>query len=320
MVWYFVVFIFISSCVLLSWLSSSLVKSLILVAKYLQWKEFIIAFFVMAFAISVPDLFTTLSAVSQGKPELALGDILGGNLVDLTLVLALAVFFSKRSLVAKSEMVQNSAVFTTIIAILPLLLIIDSNLSRFDGVVLILAFIMYAWWIFSKKERFQDTYNHRKTLGIVADFRGFLVNVIKIIILLALLVVSSQAVVWSAQFFADKLGLSLSLVGILIVGLGNAIPDTYFSIISARKEKNWLVLGNLMGSVIVCATLVLGILALISPFEIKDFSPFLNARVFLIVAALLSLLFIKSGKEITKREGLLLLGIYIVFLLVEVFI
>ncbi len=320
MAWYFVVFIFISSCVLLSWLSSSLVKSLIQIAKYLQWKEFIIAFFVMAFAISVPDLFTTLSAVSQGKPELALGDILGGNLVDLTLVLALAVFFSKRSLLAKSEMVQNSAVFTTIIAILPLLLILDGNLDRFDGTVLVLAFILYAWWIFSKKERFQDAYNHGKTLSIVADFRGFLVNVVKIVVLLALLVVSAQTVVWAAQFFADKLGLSLSLVGILIVGLGNAIPDTYFSIISARKEKNWLVLGNLMGSVIVCATLVLGILALISPFEIKDFSPFLNARIFLIVAALLSLIFIKSGKEITKKEGLLLLAIYIIFLLVEVFI
>ena len=131
---------------------------------------------------------------------------------------------------------------------------------------------------------------------------------------------AAQAVVWSAQYFALQLGVSLSLVGILIVGLGNAIPDTYFSVISARREKNWLVLGNLMGSVIVCATLVLGVLALVSPFHINDFSPFLNARIFLIIAALLSLLFIRTGKEITRREAMMLLFVYITFLMVEVFL
>lgn len=319
MVWYFIVFIFLSSCILLSWLSSSLVKSLIKIAKYLQWREFIIAFFVMSFAVSLPNLFTDFSAVFQGKPELALGDIIGGNLVDLTLVLALAVFFSRRGLSAKSEMVQKSAVFTTFIAVLPLLLIFDSRLDRTDGVVLIAVFLFYVWWIFSKKERFHDVYNHENRQNIFANFWGFLFDVFKIIILLGLLLVSSQAVVWSAQFFSDKLGISLSLVGILIIGLGNAFPEAYFSIISARKEKNWLVLGDLMGSVIVCSTLVLGLIAIIAPFEIKDFSPFLIARIFLVISAILSLLFIKSGKEITKKEGVLLLMIYIVFLLVEVF-
>lgn len=320
MVWYLVVFIFLFSCFLLSWLSSNLVRSLVIVAQYLQWREFIIAFFVMAFAISIPDLFTTLSAAAQHQPELALGDILGGNLVDLTLVLALSVFFSKKSLGAKSNMVQTSAIFTTIIAVLPLLLILDSDLSRFDGVILIISFLLYSVWIFSKREHFQDVYNSHKSAGIVSNFKNFLKNLLKIIVLLILLVVAAQAVVWSAQYFALQLGVSLSLVGILIVGLGNAIPDTYFSVISARKEKNWLVLGNLMGSVIVCATLVLGVLALVSPFHINDFSPFLNARIFLIIAALLSLIFIRTGKEITRREAMMLLFVYIVFLMVEVFL
>lgn len=320
MMWYFVVFIFLFSCFLLSWLSSSLVRSLVIIAQYLRWREFIIAFFVMAFAISIPDLFTTLSAAGQHQPELALGDILGGNLVDLTIVLALSVFFSKKSLGAKSNMVQTSAIFTTIIAVLPLLLILDSDLSRFDGVILIISFILYSVWIFSKREHFQDVYNSHKSIGIVSNFKNFLKNLFKIIILLILLVVAAQAVVWSAQYFALQLGVSLSLVGILIVGLGNAIPDTYFSVISARREKNWLVLGNLMGSVIVCATLVLGVLALVSPFHINDFSPFLNARIFLIIAALLSLLFIRTGKEITRREAMMLLFVYITFLMVEVFL
>ena len=71
-----------------------------------------------------------------------------------------------------------------------------------------------------------------------------------------------------------------------------------------------MVLGDLMGSVIICTTLVLGLIALILPFNIPDVSPFLMARVFLIIAALLSLLFIKTGRKITKKEALLLLFVY----------
>jgi len=319
MAWYFVAFIFLFSCLLLSWLSSRLIKSLVDIAKYLHWKEFIIAFFIMAFAVSLPNLFVDLNAVLQHKPQIAFGDIIGGNLVDLTLILAISAFFSKKGLSAKNEVVQQSAIFTAAIAVLPLFLILDSKLDRMDGLVLILVFVFYTWWIFSKKERFTKTYNG-KNQNLIKDFKSFLKNILKIVVLLLLLLAASQAVVSSAQFFSDKLNISLALVGILIVGLGNAFPEAYFSIVSARKEENYLVLGDLMGSVIVCTTLVLGIIALLSPFEIKDLSPFLTARIFLIVAALFSLLFIRTGKKITKKEGLFLLFIYILFLLVEVFI
>jgi len=319
MEWYFVVFILIFSFFILSWLSSHLIKSLVQIAKYLHWREFIIAFFVIAFAASLPNLFVDLSAVLQHKPELAFGDIIGGNLVDLTLVLAIAVFFTRKGLSAESEMVQKSALFTTAIAILPLFLIWDGRLDRADGAVLMLAFFFYTCWLFSKKERFKKIYNDSDH-NPIKDFKTFLINFVKIIIILIMLLIASQVVVGSAQFFSEKLGISLALVGILIIGLGNSFPETYFSIISARKDENWLVLGDLMGCVIVSSTLVLGLIALVSPFEIKDLSPFLTARIFLISAALLSLLFIWTGRKITKKEGVLLLFIYIAFLLVEIFI
>ncbi len=337
MAWYFYIFVFLLSCFVLSWLSSRLIKSLVQIAKYLHWREFIIAFFVMAFAASLSNFFVDLNAAFHGIPQLAFGDIIGGNLIDLTLVMAIAIFFSKKAISTESEMVQKSAVVTAIIALLPLLLILDGKLDRMDGVILLLAFFAYAWWVFSKKDRFKKYYrsnaektkkgfleilfmNILPTVYRIHKKYPFIWESFKIIIFLALLLLASQAVVSSAQFFSDKLGISLSLVGILIVSLGNCFPEGYFSIISARKEENWLVLGDLMGSVIVCATLVLGTIALVAPFEIKDFSPFLIARVFLIVGSVFALIFIRSGKKITKKEGLLLLFIYIVFLLVEIFI
>ncbi len=317
MEWYFVAFIFLLSCLVLAWLSSRVMKSLTNIGKFLGLKEFVIAFFIMALAASLPNLFVDLNASLQHKPEIAFGDIIGGNLVDLTIVLAIAAFFSKKGLSAKSDMVQKSAIFTAGIAVLPLLLMWDGKLDRMDGIILIFAFFLYSWWLFSEKSRFHKIYRQNDS---AITFKSFVGNILEILLLLLLLLGASQAVVWSAQFFADKLNVSLSLVGILIVALGNSFPETYFSIISARKNENWMVLGDLMGSVINCSTLVLGLIALIAPFEIKDLSLFIAARTFLIIAAAFSLLFIITGKKISKKEALFLLFIYISFLLVEVFI
>jgi cation:H+ antiporter len=310
--------IFIISVFVLSWLSSRLVAILVDIAKYLHWREFIIAFFVMSFAASLPNLFVDINAALHGMPEIAFGDIVGGNLVDLTLVMAIAVLFGARALPAESEMVQKSAVFTAAIAVLPILLVWDGKLDRIDGVILLIAFALYSWWLFSKEDRFKKVYRGRPEKPTVG-FKKFLINLGKIIVFLGLLLLASQFIVSSANFFSEKLGISLSLVGILIVGLGNCFPEIYFSIISAKKGENWLILGDLMGSVIVSATLVLGIIALIAPFEITDLSPFLISRIFTIVASLVFIVFIRTGRKITKQEGLFFLLIYILFLLVEIF-
>jgi Ca2+/Na+ antiporter len=134
------------------------------------------------------------------------------------------------------------------------------------------------------------------------------------------LLASSYAVIYSAQYFASTLNISLGLVAVLIVALGNCFPETYFAIISAKKEENWMVLGDMMAAVIVCATLVLGTVALVAPFHITDFSPFLVARVFMIIACVFYIVFIVTDKKITKKEALGLLLIYVIFLLTEIFL
>lgn len=312
----FQILIFIVSILALSWLSSRLVSTLIVVAKFLKWREFIIAFFVMAFAASLPNLFVDINAAMSGMPEVAFGDIVGGNLLDLTLVMAIAVLFSVKSLPAESEMIQKSAIFTSVIAVLPILLIWDGSLGRADGVILLMAFAMYTWWLFAKEDRFKKVYRGRPSknpkgwLSLIWDFA-------KMIVFVALLLVASHFIVGSAQIFSEKLNIPLSLVGILIIGVGNVFPETYFAIISAKRGEGWLVLGDLMGSVIVCATLVLGIIALLFPFKIDDLSPFLIARIFTLIAALIFILFIKTGKKITKNEGLLFMALYVIFIIVQ---
>ena len=320
MIW---LFVFVISFLLLFWSGSQLVKNLMDIAKYLGWREFVVAFFVMAFAASLPNIFVGINSALQGIPELSFGEIVGGNMVDMTLAAALAVLVGGNPLKIKSRMVQTSAVFTVVIALLPWILILDGNLGRGDGVILLLAFALYVFWLFSKGERFRKIYRpgekEQKNLS-AKQFKSFLKNLIKILIALFLLIIASWGIVKSAQVFSDTLGVSIPIIGILLIGLGNALPETYFAIASARKKRTWLILGNLMGSVIVCATLVLGIIVLISPIENIDLSPFVIARIFLIISSVFFLVAVRTDQKITKKEALVLLAIYILFLLSEVFL
>jgi len=315
MIWLYV-FIFLVCCVLLYFSGGWVIGGLMRIAKYLGWREFVVAFLVMAFATSLPNLFVGISSALHKIPQLSFGDVVGGNVVDLTLAIALAALIAK-GLPVESRMVQSSSIFTIVIAVLPLLLILDGSLGRGDGIILILVFIFYLFWLFSKKERFTKIYDDNKA-PLIKEFKTFLKDIGKIVLGIIALLVAAEGIVRSAQFFANSFNLEIAVIGILIVGLGNAIPETCFAIASARKGQSWMILGNLMGSIIVPATLVLGIVALIHPIEIPDFSPFAIARFFLIISALFFFFFVRTDRKITKKEALFLLGIYIVFVLSEV--
>lgn len=316
------IFIFLGSLFILYWSGSKLVRSLVSVCQILGWREFVVAFLVMAAATSVPNLFIDINAALQKIPQLAFGDIVGGNIVDLTLVIGLAVLLSNISLPAESKMVQSSAVFTMIIALLPLILILDGKLDRIDGAILILAFFIYIFWLFSNEERFSKIYKipkKERVKGPKPRFLKILYGTSSAFFFIGLLLLASEGIILSAQYFSSYMGLSLSLIGILIVGLGNCAPETYFTAISARRDQNWMILGNLMGSVIICTTLVLGMVVLICPVENVDFSPFLIARIFTIISAVLFFIVLRTGHKITKKEGLALLLLYFAFLLTEIY-
>ncbi len=315
------IFIFIVSIIILSWLSSSFVSTLIEIARYLKWREFIVAFFVMGCAASLPNLFVDLNAAFQGLAPISFGDIIGGNLIDLTLIMAIVVFFSRDEVSTDSRMVQGSSIFTFLIAILPIFLLWTGKVTRIDGLVLIAAFFVYAYWLFAKDDRYKKVYRRAKKESDLRTVRRwvFIKNIVKIILIVLVLLLASQGIIYAAKSFQENLGVSLALVGVLIVALGNCFPEMYFGIVSGRKGEGWMVVGDMMGSVIVCATLVLGIIGLICPFEIKDMSVFLIARIFTVVAAFFFLIFLRTDKKITKKEALLLLFIYIAFLWAEIF-
>lgn len=309
--------VFIVSCLVLFFSSNLVIKALLRIAKFLGWKEFVVAFFAMAFTASLPNLSVGITSALHKIPQLSFGDVVGGNVIDLTLAIALAVLFTKGGILAESRTVQKTSLFTLVAAILPLVLIFDRNFSRIDAVISIIFFVIYISWLFSKKERFVNIYNNHK-VPPVKEVKLFFKDLCRIILGFFLLLAAAEGIVRSAQFFAESFHLPIALIGILIVGLGNALPETYLAISLAKKGENWMILGDLMGSVIVPATLVLGIVALICPIEIVNFSPFAIARIFLVISALFFFFFVRTDRKITKKEALFLLLVYFIFVIIEI--
>ena len=318
--WLFYILVFIVSCGLLYLSGEWVIASLMRVARLLGWREFVVAFFIMAAGASLPNLFVGITSAIQCIPYLSLGDIAGNNLVTLTVAVAIGVLFSAtKEIPIASRTAQTTAFYTAGAAILPLLLIADGILSRSDGFILIGFFVFYLGWLFSKKERFTNQeYESRDFASLARDLKGLAKDLLKIITGIGFLLLAAQGIIHTATFFAQELNISLMLIGILIVGFGNALPETYFTIVAAKQKDTWLILGNLMGAVIIPATLVLGIVSLIHPIHIAD-SPhnweiLVLSRIFIILASLLFLIFARTNRKITARESHVLLAVYTSFL------
>ncbi|MBI2041873.1 MAG: sodium:calcium antiporter [Candidatus Nealsonbacteria bacterium] len=309
------ILIFLISCFFLAISSKWLVGALVVIAKFLGWKEFVVAFLLMAFGVTIPNFFVGIISALNKVPELSLGDVVGGNIVDLSLIIGMAALISRKGLSAPSRTVQGSSIFTIAIAILPLILIFDGALSRQDGFLLFAAFLGYMFWLFSKKERFTKAYDGiKEPVTIKFFFKNFGLFLISLIFLL----LAAKGMVVSGTFFADYFSIPISLVGILVIGLGNALPEGFFSIQAARKGHDWMVLGDLMGGVVLSATLVLGTVAMISPIAVSDFLTIAIGRFFLIITALFFLIFLRTGQKITRKEAIFLIFIYVAFVVSEI--
>jgi cation:H+ antiporter len=314
--------IFLISCGSFYFSGQLVVKSLVRIAEALHWKEFVICFIVMAIVASLPNLFVGIFSALNHIPQLSFGDVVGGNVVDTTLAVALAALFSKKGIPAKSKTVQTTLSFTAVAALLPILLAWDGVISRADGVILILFYALYLVWLFSKKENFSKTCEDDKPKKIKTPAKPHhpVRNTFQFLGGIAVFLVAAEGIVTSAQFFAATFNWPIILIGLFIVGIGNCAPEIFFAITSARKNHTWLVLGDLMGAIIGPATFVLGIVALITPIEIKDFSPFAVARVFLILSIFFFFFFVRNDEKISKKEASFLLMLYIVFIIAEIFV
>jgi len=308
--------IFVVSCLVLVRAGLWVVKSLIKISQFLGWREFMVSSVLMAFSTSLPEILVAVSSSFSGMPELSFGNVIGSNIIALTLVIGIGAILGG-GIAFKGKTLQRATIYAAMYSLLPLILMLDNEVSRTDAFLLFFALIFYFAQLLAQEERFTKIFSNHFARDWL-KFKGFLKNLGTFLLGVIFLVLSANGIVYSASHIASATNSSLIIVGSILVALGTSLPELAFGIRSVTMGHKQLILGDVMGSVVINSTLVLGLAALISPLKVNDFTPYLKGAFFTLATCIFFLVFAKSDRKITKKEALILLTIYVLFLITEI--
>ncbi len=299
----------IGACIVLIISAELLVKSLTKVAFYFGLSEFVVGFMIVALATSIPEFFVGITSALEGNPKLSVCNVIGANIIDLTLVIGIVTIL-RRGIKVETKAVRTDVLYMFIIAALPLILMMDQRICRFDGFILLIAFFLYILRLFKQEKRFRETVDH-------ISRREFVKNTIFTCVSIISLLLSADFLVKYASSLAIDLSVPPILIGLLLISLGTTLPELTFEAKAILMRHRYMALGDLIGSVVTNTTLVLGVVALISEHPIEpNFLLFLTSSFFMIVVAFLFTTFVECEKHILWQEGVALILLYVLFVIV----
>lgn len=305
--------LFLVSCLALVISGTLLVKNLSKIASFLRVSEFLVGFVIMAFSTSIPELFVGITAALEKNPALALGTVIGSNIVDLTLIIGIAIVLA-RGIDIKSKFMKRDAFYMFFIAALPMvLMLIGKRLSRMDGAILIAVFIGYTYFLIKERTRF------RKAVEDGVKRKEIILSVFLFCISLVALFFSAEFVVKYATILAVELFLPSIIIGLFLIAIGTSLPELIFETRAVLTNHPDMALGNIIGSVVANSTLVLGVTAMIYPIT-ANFLLFFSSAVFMIIICFLFATFVESGKRLYWKEGVSLIMLYVFFIIIEFYI
>lgn len=276
------------------------------VAYILRLPRYVIGFLVVAVISILPETFIAIDSSLRGIPSFGLGTLFGSNVADLTLVFAIIIFSTAGGIKVSSKILEENRWYPLLLAF-PIFVGFDGHYSRTEGVFLIAAGLLFYYLTFKKNYSIEaPTENHHLRRR----------NILLLIISMAALLLGSHLTVKYGVAFAESVHLNPVLIGMLIVGLGTTLPELFFSLKAVREKESGLALGDILGTVVSDATIAVGIVALISPFYFSQKIVYITAA-FMVLASFILLKFMRSGKILTKKEGILLFLFYAVFILTE---
>lgn len=276
----------------------------------LGWRlsRYTVGFTIIAAISALPETLVSVSSAWQGIPSFGLGTLFGGNVADLSFVFAMVVLLTGRELKIESQFLKNRLYYTGILAV-PILFGLNGYYSRLEGIGLIAIGLLFYAFVLKRSRRDKGSDFARAKFG--TTFKNLLLLIISLAALLLGAYLTVKFSVAAARVFDIR-----PIFIALIVGLGTCLPELSFSIKAARRNHENLALGDILGTVITDATIVVGILSLIHPFAFDQRIIFVTG-LFMLCAIILLSYFMKTGKVLTKQESLLLLLFYLLFVFTE---
>lgn len=300
--------IFVLFCAILIKSSSYAVRSIAHLSRAMRLTEFVTSFIVVALVSALPETLISVLSAIDGAPAIGIGTLLGSNIADLTLILGLVALVGGQIRIHSS--IVKKDLWFVILTMLPIFLALDGLLSRIDAAILLIAGITFIAVLLKERGYFHKPYQ---------DGNHALKQLIIFILSIGAMLVSAHYIVYSAEQLALGIGVPPLIIGLVLIALGTTLPEFSFSLQSVRKGHSALAIGDLLGVVVVDATIIIGITAMITPV-VLDHAFVILIGTFTAFAALAALIFMRTDATVTKNEGLALVLFYVAFVAVQAFV
>ncbi len=246
-----------------------LVKGAIEFTKHFKVSKLVVGMTVVAFGTSAPELFVSVQAALKGSADISLGNVIGSNIANVSLVLATAIIIFP--LTVKKETIKFDWPIMFVSFILLWLFMWDGHLSRIEGIIFLISLTAYLWW----EIRFSRQQHASGEVQMNNEEKKFSIPVAVLIVIAASIALAygSDILVDGTKDLAKIIGISERVISISVIALGTSLPELVASLIAALKKEPDISVGNIIGSNIFNIFAILGTTALIHPvtFKFNDF-------------------------------------------------
>ncbi len=291
------------------WLGTELIiKGAVNIAKYYELSQVFVGLAILSIGTDLPEIIIAINASLHSAIEdtdtsgIIIGNAIGSSFIQISMVLGLVgllgyLTLKKRRLYEVGIMLLGSVLLVTLLAI-------DGKITRVDGIVLIVVYLIYYFRLFHQEE-INKKIKKKFTKNIRKDIIYLFVGIIIVIF-------TSELVVDNSISFAENFGIRQSFVGIIIIGLGTSLPELALALNAIRKKASGLSVGNLIGSNIFDMLIPVGMGASISELKIEK-SLILFDLPFLLLLSFIVLFFFYKKKGLQKIEAIILICLFVIY-------
>lgn len=271
--------------------------------------EFVIGLTIVGFGTSCPELVVSLSGAIEGNSDISVGNVVGSNIFNVLFILGLTAMVLPVGMTDKNRRIDIP--ITLGVTILLIILGITGSMSgpgisRWEGVLMLLVFSAYLFHCFKSDSKDEFSETQQATLSITKSIALTLTG-------LAGLIFGGDLFVDSATALARQIGVSDKFIAVTILAGGTSLPELATSLVAAIKGKEQLALGNILGSNVFNAMLILGLSSVITPLSFASMT--IVDIITLVLSAVLLLIWAYTGRKnrIDRREGAAMLLCYVAY-------
>lgn len=316
-----IVYIIIGVALVL-WGADRLTEGASSLARGMRVPEIVIGLTIVAAGTSAPELFVSLVSALKGTPDLAVGNVIGSNIFNTTLIVGCSAIVAP--MMVQKNTVRKDIPFAVVASLLLFVLCFDdmdsphlwgNEITRSDGTILLLGFIGFMIYTFhvARKDGLMPTEEELEdNAEMPKDYSQLWRNLFWIAVGLGCLIYGSSLFVDGATYIAHRFGVRQSIIGLTIVAGGTSLPELATSVVAAYKGRSAIAIGNVIGSNVFNILLILGTTAVIHPLRIMGIT-IVDLMMLLVTIGFLWL-FAFTKYYVSRREGLVLVFSFLLYM------